>query len=191
MDVNFIFTNLLAIDHLDLNTKKLEIYSFKKKKTDLGKIVSNYGGWQSNFLDLRDPEIESLSSSIMLRVNELKTQLGILNDFYLDNMWININGPGDFNKPHIHPGSFFSGAFYIKVNKNSGSLVFKNQYPGHECFFGNLRLTKSNHFTSGNWIIEPEPNMLVLFPSLLEHYVLPNTSKEDRISISFNINYVT
>ena len=36
--------------------------------------------------------------------------------------------------------------------------------------------------------VKPEPGMLVLFPSYLEHSVNPNLSDHERIVISFNIS---
>ena len=39
-------------------------------------------------------------------------------------MWANINPPGGYNKPHLHPNSHFSGVYYIKAPKNSGQIVF-------------------------------------------------------------------
>ena len=35
--------------------------------------------------------------------------------------------------------------------------------------------------------INPQEGLLVLFPSYIEHFVEPNQSSEDRISISFNL----
>ena len=35
--------------------------------------------------------------------------------------------------------------------------------------------------------IYPQENMMLMFPSWLEHSVEPSKSKEERISISFNI----
>ena len=36
----------------------------------------------------------------------------------------NINYPGGFNRPHLHPNSLFSGVYYIKAPKNSGNIIF-------------------------------------------------------------------
>ena len=39
-------------------------------------------------------------------------------------IWANINTKGNFNTPHTHPGSHYSGCYYVKVPKNSGNLYF-------------------------------------------------------------------
>ena len=41
-------------------------------------------------------------------------------------MWANINPPGGYNRPHIHPNSHFSGVYYIKATKDSGDIVFND-----------------------------------------------------------------
>ena len=45
----------------------------------------------------------------------------------LGNMWANINYPGSYNKQHMHPNSQWSGVYYVKVPKNSGSYLLKIQ----------------------------------------------------------------
>ena len=42
----------------------------------------------------------------------------------MGNMWANINPPGGYNMPHIHPNSHFSGVYYIKAPKDSGNISF-------------------------------------------------------------------
>ena len=53
-------------------------------------------------------------------------------------MWVNINGNKDFNMPHVHLNSHFSGVFYSKLPKNSGKLVFQNPYEGIYYLWDNL-----------------------------------------------------
>ena len=84
--------------------------------------------------------------------------------------WININKKTHFNVPHNHPCCIFSGVFYIKTPYNSGNFAF----------YRNIHVYKSTE------LIKPEENMLILFPSHFDHYVEPNNSNQDRISISFN-----
>ena len=48
----------------------------------------------------------------------------------MGNMWANINPPGGYNRPHVHPNSHFSGVYYIKAPKNSGKLFLMNQATG-------------------------------------------------------------
>ena len=42
----------------------------------------------------------------------------------LGNMWANINPPGGYNAPHLHPNSLFSGVYYVKARKTLLALVY-------------------------------------------------------------------
>ena len=48
----------------------------------------------------------------------------------LGNMWANINYPGGYNKPHVHPNTLFSGVYYIKTPPNCGKLICNDPRPG-------------------------------------------------------------
>ena len=48
--------------------------------------------------------------------------------------------------------------------------------------------SNTNPLNSCVWEIEPVENRLLIFPSWLEHQVLPNITQKDRISLSFNID---
>ena len=44
-----------------------------------------------------------------------------------------------------------------------------------------------NRANSEVWSLDSSEDTLLIFPSWLDHYVEPNESDEDRISISFNV----
>ena len=48
--------------------------------------------------------------------------------------------------------------------------------------------TFSGLHDSHEYVVEPESGMFVAFPSHLLHYVDPNETGDDRISISFNMS---
>jgi uncharacterized protein (TIGR02466 family) len=187
-----IFSNFYSQTNLDLNLNELEAYLRVVISKDCGRSISNHGGYQSN--DLENNEYTySLISRVNYCVNEVAKSVGILeNKLKLKNFWINVNFKKDFNIPHTHNGSIISGVFYVKSPENCGNLVFKN--PNDDvmrCYFRYLNLIGGNdysftEFTSELWEIVPEKNNLILFPSWLEHYVEPNQSDEERISIAFN-----
>ena len=104
---------------------------------------------------------------------------------------MNINGPGNFNLKHNHPRSNLSGVLWIKVPKDSGSIVFHSpdvfnryqemdHYTEEFCYINNCY--RRYEFT-------PDEGKILIFPSSLEHEVLKNESNEDRISYSFNIEF--
>ena len=61
MTLNSWFSNFIAHSYLkEINNKKLEKYCLQLKRTNKGRIISNYGGWQSKDLNLKVPIIDSL-----------------------------------------------------------------------------------------------------------------------------------
>ena len=93
-------------------------------------------------------------------------------------LWANISSFTNYNIPHTHldfidlyPYKSYSGVIYLKTPLNSGRICFKSP------------------IATDGWIeIPPEETGIIIFPSTLEHYVQPNLSKEDRISLAFNFN---
>lgn len=158
--------------------------------------VSNRGGWQSK-LYFND-EIEWMKPVLeeMWKGAHHFTELyggkkeNIQNCCY----WFNVNGKGDFNQIHNHPGSMISACMYIKVpkEKNAGELVFDNPFQdamNWAHFFslpGNAQLTDYNY---PNWYVVPEEGKVVFFPSYLRHHVEPNENDDERISIAFNFSF--
>jgi len=182
-----IFKQFVAKLKLNEDLKKIIKFSFEIEKEKKGRFLSNKGGFQSGDLNLKEPILNSLIKKIELNSNFLfNDYLKIKHQLSLDNIWININRYKDFNIPHVHSFSKLSGVFYVKIPNNSGKLSFINDFP-IENFINPLNIIEYNQYTSSVWSFEPEENMLYLFPSWLKHYVNPNLSKQERISISFNL----
>ena len=84
-------------------------------------------------------------------------------------------------KPHMHDNGWLSGSIYINVPKikknNGGNLVVGIEEENNE--EGNNK--------SKNKIIDVETGSLCLFPSSLNHYTIPFSSKEERIVLAFDI----
>jgi len=182
-----IFKQFVVKLKLNEDLKKIIKFSFEIEKEKKGRFLSNKGGFQSGDLNLKEPILNSLIKKIELNSNFLfNDYLKIKHQLSLDNIWININRYKDFNIPHVHSFSKLSGVFYVKIPNNSGKLSFINDFP-IENFINPLNIIEYNQYTSSAWSFEPEENMLYLFPSWLKHYVNPNLSKQERISISFNL----
>jgi uncharacterized protein (TIGR02466 family) len=159
-----------------------EVYEIQNKYASEKK--SNFGGWQSpsdwKEEDLKNTEILNLLKEINEKVQEVSIKWNI--KLFLDNFWININKKNNFNLSHVHAKSSFSGTYYIQANSESGKIVFER--PDNQHFL--LSSSKNNKYRFGSYEIDPKSNMLVFFPSNLSHFVEPNTSNKDRISLSFN-----
>jgi uncharacterized protein (TIGR02466 family) len=188
MNIQLLFPQFIYDNITNMNCHDLQKYCYDTRKRSEGRKNSNIGGWQS--LDSTDENIFFTSVTEDLKFLTDSLQISHLN-FFLINFWININQKNNFNLQHSHPSSFLSGVLYVKVPKNSGKIVFLDPLRQvRVCYEEYWHITDSvsrNKLFYKKYEIIPEDGMLILFPSWLEHYVEPNNSDEDRISIAFNI----
>ena len=134
------------------------------------------------------PNLSLLGCAIKEKISSLLPRLGFKSEFSVSNCWININGKNHFNRPHTHGFSTLAGVFYITAPKNSGRLILRNPIQAHGFCVDEKFVDSWNEFNSRTWEIEPEINKLVIWPSWVDHYTLPNLSDEDRISLAFNVS---
>jgi len=182
-----IFSSYLDENLFSLDNKKIKKEILKIKTKDKGRILSNYGGWQSQSFEETNKNLLNLFDKINSSVEEIEKQLGLEKKLSLDNYWCNINYFGCFNKPHNHPGAVVSGVYYVSVPKNSGNIVFQQFRSDIDTTYTFVK--NYNQYNSTKWTIVPKENLCVLFPSYLLHYVEPNLNKKERISISFNYGF--
>jgi uncharacterized protein (TIGR02466 family) len=150
-------------------------YLLNQQKINTGVTKSNFGGYQTND-DLHREGIFFELTSIIENISNEIFKLYSTDKLVIDALWGNINSSGNYNAAHIHDG-VLSGVLYLQVPKNSGKLVLIN--PAVRSDSHCIRLK--------NYAIRPEFLGCIIFPSWLEHYVEPNGSNENRISLSFNL----
>jgi uncharacterized protein (TIGR02466 family) len=191
MNVELYFATPLCYKNISIDNAELETYCYKLQKESNAKSIP--GGWQSGNLDLSSPEFSNLITNIKAMLKEIR-QLYSLNDNILteiDNGWININSPGLNQLPdnyyHIHPTYFFSFVYYVKAKKDAGSLKMVSTYNNLECMLPDSAYNQLNPINSSRVLVDPIPGKLIAFPSWISHYVEPNLSNSDRISIAFDI----
>lgn len=96
----------------------------------------------------------------------------------LDSIWVNVLKPGGTHSGHIHPHSVVSGTLYVAVPPGSGALRLEDP---------RLPLMMAAPTRPGTFVhVEPAVGSVLLWESWLRHEVMPNTAKQDRLSISFN-----
>jgi uncharacterized protein (TIGR02466 family) len=188
MDISTVFTSFIACDYLDLDVENLKRFSNVEKEKSQGREISNYGGWQSSDYSIDHPGLTQLRTAINQRISELLPKLGFNNNFTITNCWININEKDHFNIPHTHGFSTLAGVFYVTAPAGGGRLILRNPVNAHDFCINKKTVVNWNEFNSPTWEIEPEVNKLVIWPSWIDHYTLPNTSNDPRISIAFNIS---
>ena len=164
-----------VLEDFDLDYWLKMCYDLKKLEPKSA-TKSNRGGWHSRSDLHADKNFWPLVKNIQDKYYPIIDNPAHV----LTGLWINISKYTNWNSPHNHvyfqdsyPYEKYSGVFYLKVPSDSGTINFQNP----------LNL---NHWLE----IAPEEKMMIIFPSALQHYVKPNQSQEDRISISFNIEDV-
>jgi uncharacterized protein (TIGR02466 family) len=160
-----------------LEEMKGEIYRLAAASSGVKK--SNYGGWQS---DVRLHE-SAVFAPLRNQVGAICSRVFQVKGARIHQMWACINKKHDQNLIHSHTNNYdLSGVYYLAVPRDSGEIVFRDPRPGANN--APNRLFKddgdSEHFA-------PAGGLILMFPSYLEHFVLPNRSDGDRISMSFNL----
>jgi uncharacterized protein (TIGR02466 family) len=191
MIIDIFKTSIFQTKINNISYKKyfLNILKNLKKNNSKSMGISNIGGFQS----YASNEINNKEVLDNIILNPTKDFIKNLNPtkeikFKLQSYWINSNKENDYNLLHNHYGSNISGVYYIKVPKLSGRLVFQN---------GDSSKLKDNNFEYFNnpnfycrFFCNVEEGDLYLFSADTIHYVEPNRSKEERISVAFNIDFI-
>jgi uncharacterized protein (TIGR02466 family) len=174
-----------------LNTVISErIFAHRRKAASESR--SNVGGWHSEtgeleFLeDARAPlmaQMHQLADEATRRVlaEEGAPAVAVQWRFF---GWANISNTGDSHGAHTHPGSTWSGVYYVDTGESasgeSGRLQFVDPSQGRANTFLSYLLPSSVE-------IAPQASLMVLFPSYLVHAVLPHRGARSRLSIAFNL----
>jgi uncharacterized protein (TIGR02466 family) len=96
--------------------------------------------------------------------------------------WIQNYQSNDYHRSHSHAHSYISGVYYIRANKNAGSLRFTNPNPYLYSSVYDIPLEDKMYYD-----IQPQKGLLVIFPSYLIHEVIPSKEKDvERTSLAFN-----
>ena len=184
------FSSPIAFDIItDLDFDKIKNKCYDLKSRSNGRMVSNVGGWQSDDLPFDIEEFIPLYNMIYDKVNELHLEYGFKTSHKqtIDNIWVNINELGGFNRPHVHPNSILSGVFYIECDPiTSGDIVFINPVVAHPHHWSGITEDQNSLIAAATCFHKPQRGKLIVFPSWLQHYVEPNKNAEPRISLSFN-----
>ena len=151
-----------------------------------GKKRTNVNGWHSKTDMNKKDEYNVLTKELFAMQAEIyKKELLDLKPV-LGNMWANINYPGGYNRPHLHPNALFSGVYWIKTPEKSGDLMLYEPRQGAQCTMPNRKkgrlppqLWREIHY-------EPVAGRIIMFPAWLWHEVRTNESNDTRISVSFN-----
>ena len=106
--------------------------------------------------------------------------------YYLERLWINYQGPNEFNPPHSHGGTL---SFVIFLDVPMKLRIENQNYEGKSAGPGGLTFLygdNDNHCISHHSIF-PTTGDMFIFPAWLKHWVYPFKSDITRISVSGNV----
>lgn len=161
---------------------------------DEGVQKSNRGGWHSkgNLFDHPAPPMQQLAGlarDAVLEATRKVTTKVAPEDLRLKIFaWMNMNPPGGFNAPHTHPGAHWSGVYYVNQPEIETGTSGMIEFLDPRTDLPNWRLLKAPAFRP-KAKIRPEAGEMILFPSYLVHWVYPNESDDERVTIAFNATF--
>ena len=189
MNVEYFFSTPVYIKDIP-NAVELNRYLEEKiiqwSQQDKGVSKTNAGGWHSTTEMNQKEEYNVLTKELFAMQDEIFAKELLTQKPVLGNMWANINYPGNFNRPHLHPNALFSGVYWIKTPAQSGNLMLYDPRSGTHTTLPNR---KEGKLPSELWRevhYEPIAGRIIMFPAWMWHEVKPNESNDTRISISFN-----
>ena len=104
--------------------------------------------------------------------------------------WFNITRRGGFFGVHNHPMASWSAVYCVSAGEHdadqpdSGRLGFINPMAQMYLDAGNSQL--GFPYQLGNYAFDLKPGMLVIFPSWVQHQVMPFYGEGERITVALN-----
>jgi uncharacterized protein (TIGR02466 family) len=199
-DVRILFPNPFFTVRLDdseeLNRGLLKEIA-KRRVSEPGITRSNRLGWHSalDLFERKEPAHARLSSEIKAIVAACTAKIDPNWPTGLTTKhegWVNVSQPHALNTPHGHPGAFWSGTYYVQVPRPDDPT---DKYSGAIEFIDPRGATGTSYrvdtpFTRGKFTARPAPGTLLLWPAFLTHWVHPNRSSEERVTVAFNSWFV-
>ena len=180
------------IKNHELLNQQLKTIILEEELTSASTRRSNIGGWRSrpDLLDIKHNSIATLLEHIQRAIQDMLKATKI-NEEFTGRMkisgWANVLRSGNYNTPHNHPESVWSGVYYVDAGSKadsgslSGLLELLDPRP-------QVSMVPAPGFPFGTPMrIQPEDGLMVVFPSWLYHHVHPYNGDNARIAIAFNV----
>lgn len=107
----------------------------------------------------------------------------------LTTLWANVMPTHVVHTSHIHPLSVISGTYYVQTPKNCSALRFED--PRLANFMASPPRKPRARMENQRFVsLQPQAGEVILFESWMRHEVPPNPSQKERISLSFNYDWI-
>jgi len=180
-----------TVENSDIQKKFKDLHSkltlenklnYKKDRTPTHKLSSS--DFSDNLIEEYDLfEFKNeLMSHLSKYLEEINRQSRV-EQVKITASWMTSYTAGDYAQQHCHGVADISGVYYVKAVKDDAKFYFSSPN----------RILKSsyifNHILDRKYI-EPTTGTIVLFPGWLEHGVETQVSDQERVSVSFNLEFI-
>ena len=179
--VNLFPVPIMLVDMSDVNCKEKLIEIIDSSEKVEHALVPNGVSSFETMPILHHPELEELKIKIEHHINKYTKYLGI-GPLVVSNNWFNIMDEGSKIRRHNHEASIVSGAYYPRAPEGSSKLRFINPL---KPFRMTEMYTHQTPYSCFDQDVECLEDLMILFPSWLEHYTNENTTQK-RTVVSFN-----
>ncbi len=195
------------MNHSIINLFPIPLYRSKINPIDVityNKIINfewedpGYVGMSPTHKETAERHILNLDSFAGLKKNiqdhidyYVYNVLGVSKDqtWEITTSWVNKSEPGNYHATHWHSNSLVSGVVYLSTTLETGAICFHKER-SHKNLWGDTICIDFDTNTDYNieaLAMAPDVNEILIFPSILNHSVLENTSSVDRYSLAFNV----
>jgi uncharacterized protein (TIGR02466 family) len=182
----------------EARNQQLEEIILRKRAENPSLGASNIGDWHStrdfaSWSGKHAEDIIALARLVATKLTSDRNGVAVHPDWTCE-AWANVNGPGDSNSCHYHPGNFWSGTYDV----NDGGCaddpalggefeMFDPREPAPMMHAPSLKFGGEDGVSAGSAeTIRPRAGLMFLFPAFLLHAVRPYRGAGLRISIAFN-----
>ena len=175
-------TNLFLIEEFyysDTNVMKKYIF-------DLWENRDYDNRWQTKSANLhKQKEFKEFTELVISTSKEILDKLKYdVEDIVITDMWANVLKSGENHPAHTHSNNFLSGVYYLHSSQGA-SIMFRDPRPAADVI--TPRKKETNVTNASLLRYASKQNRAIFFPSWLQHWVEPNKSTNNRISIAWNI----
>ena len=184
MKIHSLFPQAVYFSTLERALTKEELKTVEEYKKKTKKNVGHK--FTTDSYVLKHKTLKNLKEDLITKVKEYFNEVVCTNDSitpYITQSWLNYTEVGEFHHSHNHLNSYLSGVFYVDAKKEVDEIVFNK--PNNRQLA--LTVTKPNPFNAMSCGLSVKTGDVILFPSTLEHEVLPKKGTDLRISLSFNV----
>ena len=144
----------------------------------VGQSLRHGSQTQRSLLDYPGPEVQAFFQAVDTPIRRHLAAFGEQSDYDFAGAWSVRLNRGGHHLDHVHPEGWLSSAFYVRTPKGKGRDGWLK--------FGEPGTPTAPRLEAEHWI-EPQPGMLVLFPSYMWHGTAPFSSDETRLACAFDL----